>query len=199
MKNTLLGLLLSLLFQCSVDRTIAPLTEAEQNSINLFQKLDRNSVVQLSPEGEPGELLWLALTFVDKESLEPLAYQAVHLYHASAAGEYQPTQAGDESTARLNGAACTDVAGRIFVRTILPGDYGSSPDNRHIHMTVAGARPEAYDIHFKQYTRFMGKRFMRGSDQHFLAELKLRREQALVAFLNIEVKQAVPNSECRLQ
>ena len=68
------------------------------------------------------------------------------------------------------------------------GDYGSSADNRHIHTTVFGAQPEAYDIHFKQYTGVMGKRFVKNSDQHFLADLKRSADGSLIGFLTIEVK-----------
>ena len=55
-------------------------------------------------------------------------------------------------------------------------------------MTVFGAKPEAYDIHFKQYTGKMGKNFISGSDQHFLADLKKDEDEKLIAFLTIEVK-----------
>ncbi len=112
----------------------------------------------------------------------------IHLYHTSAAGEYKPTDPNDESTARLNGTVLTDEKGRVFVQTILPGDYGRSADNRHIHTTVKDARPEAYDIHFKQYTGKMGSRFINRSDQHFLADLKQTKDSLLVAFLTLEVK-----------
>ncbi len=136
----------------------------------------------------PGERLSLCLTFVSKETGEPFQNQEIKLYHTSAAGEYEPRIANDETTARLNGSAITNADGKIFVQTILPGDYGSSPDNRHIHTTVSGAKPEAYDIHFKQYTGGMGLNFISGSDQHFLADLKHSEDSTLVAFLTIELK-----------
>ena len=77
-----------------------------------------------------------------------------------------------------------------YVQTILPGDYGSSADNRHIHTTISDAHPEAYDIHFKQYTGSMGSNFISGSDQHFLADLKQTPDGILVAFVTIEAKNA---------
>ena len=90
--------------------------------------------------------------------------------------------------ARISGTAQTDSMGRVFLETILPGDYGSSADNRHIHTTVFGAKPEGYDIHFKQYTSWMGKNFADSSDQHFIADLKRDNNGFLIAFLTIEPK-----------
>jgi len=128
------------------------------------------------------------LTFVNKSGKKQLANQVVKFYHTSTSGNYEPTNLQDESTARLNGSAVTDKKGRIYIETILPGDYGSSKDNRHIHTTVKGAKPEAYDIHFKQYTTAMGKNFAEGNDQFFLADLKMTKDNSLVSFLTIEVK-----------
>ena len=144
--------------------------------------------MQITNSDEPGESLILCLTFVEKDSGNPLSDQRVHFYHTNTNGEYNPSVANDESTARLGGSAMTNSKGQILVQTILPGDYGSSADNRHIHTTVFGARPEAYDIHFKQYTEGLGRNFIDGSDQHFLADLKRNSEGALITFLSIEVK-----------
>ena len=118
----------------------------------------------------------------------PLANQKIHLYHTSDEGEYEPSNPNDESTARLSGAAVTNSKGQLFVKTILPGDYGSSADNRHIHTTVENAHPEAYDINFKQYSGLMSTNFIEGSDQNFLADLKHTKDSILVAFVTMEVK-----------
>ena len=101
---------------------------------------------------------------------------------------FMESDPNDESSARLNGSAITDNKGQIYVETILPGDYGDSDDNRHIHTTVFGAKPEAYDINIKQYITYMGKNFTEGSDQHFLADLRMTKDSTLVCFLTIEVK-----------
>lgn len=189
MKRTLTILLLTfLLAQCSIDRTIPTLSESELQTLSAFQNLNGQSQVQISEENESGQKLWLCLRFVSKETERPLIHEEIKLYHTSEEGEYEPSNPIDESTARLNGTVLTDAKGQVFVQTILPGDYGSSPDNRHIHTTVESANPLAYDIHFKQYTGKMGESFIDGSDQHFLAELKQTSDSTLVTFLTVEVK-----------
>lgn len=167
----------------------------ELQTLDAFKNLESKSQVQITTEEEPGQPLWLCLTFVSKESKRPLENQKIHLYHTSTEGEYEPSNSNDESTARLNGTAFTDEKGRIFVKTILPGDYGSSSDNRHIHTTVPHAKPEAYDIGFKQYSGLMAVNFISGSDQHFLAYLKQTTDSTLVTMVTIEVKnpQKKPN------
>jgi protocatechuate 3,4-dioxygenase beta subunit len=180
-----------LLCSCSIDRTMSSLTTDELRRLEDFRKLKKENALHIGSEKEEGEALTLCLTFVEKESKQILSNQRVHFYHADSNGEYQPSVLNDESTARLNGEATTDDQGRIYLKTTLPGDYGSSKDNRHIHTTVFGAKPEAYDIHFKQYTTYMGSRFAKGSDQHFLADLKKDDNDNLVAFLTIEIKNPV--------
>ena len=138
--------------------------------------------------GEPGRRLLLCVQVVDKATQTAVCRTSVHLYHATDNGEYEPLTVGDESTARLSGSAQTDDRGRIFVETILPGDYGSSADNRHIHTTVRGSQPEAYDIHFKQYSTFMLRRFVNRSDQHFLVDLRRTATGELVGTVTIAAK-----------
>lgn len=172
----------------NIDRTIPVLSPKEKNQLENFRRLNSQFQVSLCEESEPGETLWLCLKFIDKESKAPLINQQVKLYQTSANGTYDPVDADDESTARINGVSGSNADGMLFIRTILPGDYGSSEDNRHIHTTVTGAHPEAYDIHFKQYTGKMGRRFIENSDQHFLADLRRTSDSTLVAFVTIKVK-----------
>lgn len=186
-KLTLIPIIF-LLAGCSPDRTVSPFTKNDQNILNEFRQIDKQHRLKITDENEPGEKLTLCLTLVNKADKKPLKEQKILFYHTSSEGEYEPKIPDDESTARLNGTAISDAKGRVFVETILPGDYGSSPDNRHIHTTIFGAKPEAYDIHFKQYTGFMGKNFVSGSDQHFLADLKRDQSGKLITFLTIEAK-----------
>ncbi|WP_421763282.1 hypothetical protein [Ekhidna sp.] len=176
------------LIACGIDREIPELTTEESETVQEYEPMETLHHVQLSDENEPGEPLILALQFVERSSKEPLTNQKVHFYHADLDGEYRPSVPGDETTARLSGAAITDSLGRILLKTTLPGDYGSSADNRHIHTTVFGAKPEAYDIHFRQYTGWMGRNFIEGSDQHFLSDLKKDESGNLISLLTIEVK-----------
>ncbi|WP_424962136.1 hypothetical protein [Ekhidna sp.] len=181
-------LILLFLLSCGIDRTTNSISSAETSTLKNFEKLDHAHQVLIAGKNEPGKRLTLCLNFIDKSNGLPLSNQRVHFYHTDTNGEYMPKNASDESTARLNGSALTDSRGKILVRTILPGDYGSSADNRHIHTTVFDAQPEAYDIHFKQYSGVMGKRFVKNSDQHFLADLKRNADGSLIGFLTIEVK-----------
>lgn len=177
-----------LLTQCSIDRTVQNLIQSEIQTLRAFENIDSKSRLRICEIDEPGQKLWLCLTFVSKETEKALINEEIKLYHTSTIGEYEPTNPKDESTARLNGTVFTDDKGQIFIQTILPGDYGSSADNRHIHTTVKNAKPEAYDIHFEQYTGGMNKNFISGSDQHFLANLKQTEDSTLITFLTIAVK-----------
>ncbi len=188
MKSFYILAFILLYASCSIDRSIAPISSSEQEQLTLFQNLPDRHKVRIADAKEAGQKLWLCLTFISKENKEPLRDEEVYFYHTSTAGEYESTDPNDESTARLNGKAVSNEKGNVFVQTILPGDYGSSDDNRHIHTTIENADPEAYDIHFKQYTGLMGKNFVDGSDQHFLADLKMTKDSILVAFVSIEVK-----------
>ncbi len=177
------------LLSCSTDRTIVEVSEVENSKLINFQKLNSKSILNITDKNEPGEKLLLCLTFKDKKTGSELIGQKVYLYHTNATGDYQPLVPGDETTARLNGSITSDSSGRAYIETILPGGYGGSEGSGgHIHTTVEGARPEFYNIYFKQYTGFMGRRSVNGSDQFFLADLKMTKENELVSFLTIEVK-----------
>lgn len=188
--NRLILIIFSLsIINCSIDRTIIEVSEVENNTLILFQKLPSKSVLKIASEDEPGEKLILCLTFIDKESRKNLSNQLVKFYHTSTNGNYEPTDPNDESSARLNGKSLTNDKGQVYIETILPGDYGSSDDNRHVHTTVIGAKPEAYDIFFKQYSGGgIGSYLDSGNDQMFMADLKKTKENQLICFLTIEVK-----------
>ncbi len=193
--NTPILILLSLfMLSCSVDRIIPEVSKSENNTLSNFQILQNKSVLKIADKNEPGEKLLLCLTFIDKKSKRNLSNQLVTFYHTSTEGNYEQTDPNDESTARLSGEATTNHQGQIYIETILPGDYGSSDDNCHIHTSVYGARPEAYDIFFKQYSsNGIGRLFDSGNDQMFITDLKKTKENTLVGFLTIEVKK--PNQK----
>lgn len=188
--NRLFLIIFSLsLLNCSTDRTIIELTDIEEDSLVNFQKLPRKSILKITEENEPGEKLLLCLTFIDKESKLSLSNQLVKFYHTTNNGNYEQTDPNDEYSARLNGQSVTNNTGQIYLETILPGDYGGSNDNRHIHTTVVGAKPEAYDIFFKQYSgNGIGQYLNSGNDQMFVTELKKTKKNKLVSFLTIGVK-----------
>lgn len=95
-------------------------------------------VLILAPADEPGQQLMLTGTVVDSQTGEPISNARVHLYHADASGEYQPTDPADESTARLSGTITTDEVGGFAVDTIVPREY-DQPGNRHIHLHAVTA------------------------------------------------------------
>ncbi|MDF1694804.1 MAG: hypothetical protein P1U56_03195 [Saprospiraceae bacterium] len=191
--NSKIALLLLIvgLFSCAVDRNIAELNSIDLNELEAYFMLPPAHHIKIGNGDEPGKPLWLGIELIDKSTQQVIPNQRIHIYHTDDTGEYHPSNLSDETTARLNGEAITNKQGRIFVRTILPGDYGSSSDNRHIHTTVIGAHPEAYDIHFKQFTGKMGSNFINSSDQHFLADLKQNQDSVLVSFVKMEIKKPV--------
>lgn len=182
-----------LLLQCGPDPTISETSDTENATLSQFQQLDGRHQLRITDNDEPGEKLLVCATLVNKANKDYLPNQKVRFYHTNNEGDYEPVDSGDESSARLSGDAYTNMEGRIYIETILPGDYGSSENNRHIHTSVFGAKPEAYDINFNQYTGTMGRNFINGSDQHFLADLKRAKDSTLVCFITIDVKN--PNTD----
>ena len=163
-------------------------TTEEGTILKEFKNVPNSANLQMTKDGEPGKTMMLCLTFVDKKTKKPLQNQKVLLYQTSNDGDYNPEVQGDEKTARIRGEGFTDAKGRLLIHTILPGSYATSGDNRHIHTQVFGARPEAYDMHFKQYTSSRMKSFIQSRDQFFLVDLKQTKENTLIGFLTIEVK-----------
>jgi len=187
MKHIIILLISFLFIRCSVDRTILSITDNETITLENFQKMDSLNKVIIANEKEPGEKLLLCLTFIDKESKKVLSNHRVSFYHTSTDGKYEPTKPNDETTARLNGTATSNEIGKIYVRTILPGDYGSSKDNRHIHTTVYATKPKNNDILFKQYSSRIGRFMNLGNNNVFYANLKKTRDNMLICFVTIEV------------
>lgn len=183
--------LLSLFFfiSCAAqNKKFEKVTIKEENIFKEFQDVPNSAKLQMTKKEELGESLVLCLTFVNKKTKAALQNQRVLLYQTSNDGNYNPEVEGDEKTARIRGVGFTDTNGRLLIRSILPGSYATSGDNRHIHTQVFGARPEAYDMHFKQYTSARMKRFIQSRDQFFLVDLKHTKEGKLIGFLTIEVK-----------
>ncbi|MEM7086745.1 MAG: hypothetical protein AAF489_11215 [Bacteroidota bacterium] len=188
MKKIILLFSSIICIQCSDDRTIPPITQAENIQLQEFQELADPHKLFITDDEEPGEKLMLCLTFIDKASKKVLPNQRVSFYHTSAAGEYEPSNLNDQTTARLNGDAITDDSGNLYIESILPGNYGSSDDNRHIHTSVEGASPEAYDLFLKQHPEGIGSFFSSGNDQMFTTRLKKATNNVFVCFATIEVK-----------
>ncbi|MFY0629486.1 MAG: hypothetical protein JXR05_03835 [Flavobacteriaceae bacterium] len=188
MKKLLFGFGVFFLISCSAQETIGTMNSKEKELLKEFQSIPNSATLQMTKESEPGKKLLICLTFVNKEGLTPLKDQKVLLYQTSNDGNYNSEVTNDERTARIRAQGFTDEEGRLFVKTILPGSYATSGDNRHIHTQVFGAKPEAYDIHFKQHTGARMKRFIEQRDQFFLADLKYTTDKQLVCFVTMKVK-----------
>ncbi len=188
MKRFLLSIGLLCTFACSSQEEIKKINEEEKAILKEFQSLGEISRLKMAKRGERGQKLILCITFIGKEDKMPVKDQTILLYQTAKDGNYYPKVASDESTARIKAIGVTDDKGRLFIQTILPGCYASSGDNRHIHTKVFGAKPEAYDLHFKQYTNTRMKRFIESKDQFFLVDLKRLKRKNLIGFITIEVK-----------
>lgn len=175
------------LISCSPSQEFLQSSAEELERLAEFKKLPLENKLTIDTTGEVGTPLILGITFVEKESKGLLKNRKVRFYHTNSEGEYYPTVANDESTAKLSGEAKTDSLGRIYLETILPGAYGDS-EGMHIHTTFFGARPKAYDIHFDQYTSFMGRNFMEDHDQFFITRLSKMTNGSLLTFLTMEIK-----------
>ena len=153
-----------------------------------YERMDAAHQLVLAPPTEAGQRLLVLGRLVSKESGLPLAGRSIIFYQANHAGSYDESVPGDETTARLNGTVRTDSLGRFFLSTILPGDYGSTAGNRHIHTTVAGARPEGYDFFFRPYINRGLLSWARRSDQGIVLVLKQAPGDTLLAAADLVVK-----------
>lgn len=110
--NRLIIIIVSLtITQCSIDRTIVQISEAEKDVLNEYQHLDKKNKSYIADKKEPGKRLLLCLTFVNKADKKELLNQVVKFYHTSSSGNYEQSNPNNESSARLNGSAITDSKG----------------------------------------------------------------------------------------
>ncbi len=178
-----------IIVSCAGQPEIDQAADEAMQLLETFETLDVQSSVKIYNGSEPGRQLKLCLTVRDRTTAEPVINREVTFFHTDDEGNYDVVDQGNDSTARLRGMAKTDSLGRIFIHTILPGNYGSSSDNRHIHTSIAGATPKAYDIHFKHFSTWMFRRFVHQSDQHFLADLYATEHGVLIGFVTISLTQ----------
>ena len=189
----LLLLALTAFFGCGeIDRTMAPADDALRAEIDHYDRPDAAHHLLLAPADEPGQRLLILGRLLRQDDGQPVAHHAFDVYQADHTGDYREAVAGVEASARLRGTVRTDSLGRFLISTVLPGDYGSTADNRHIHMAVAGARPDAYDFYFKQYINPGLASWARGTDQAVVLELKRAGGDTLVAATDLPVRGLPP-------
>jgi protocatechuate 3,4-dioxygenase beta subunit len=164
------------------------ITTSESKEWKAFQQISLLSQVQLTDDNEPGEKLILCITYLDKTRNTPIKDQKVLLYQTAEDGEYHPEIEGDEKTARIKGTGYTDENGRLYVETILPGNYAPGGDRRHIHTWVYGAQIKTYDLFFKQFLSERMKNIIKGGFRFSLIDLKRTKNQELIGFVTVTVK-----------
>jgi hypothetical protein len=180
LKSILLLFLFLLGWQsCQIDRTIHPISDKDHFRIRGFQAMKSEHKLDLATHHEAGQRLIICGKLIHQENKTPLRYQPIHFLQTDLNG-------GDSNN--LSGNLHTNDLGMFFLETILPSDMDHPADNPHIHTTVIGASPDTYDLHFKQFTTFMVKRSVESSDQHFLVDLKMGKDSALVGFITMEIK-----------
>jgi protocatechuate 3,4-dioxygenase beta subunit len=186
---TTLAVLLAFGSGCSdIDRTIPDEDRELMARRAAYGSLGGAHRLELGATDEPGQRLVVLGRLVRQETGRPVAEHPVQVYQADHAGRYGEAVPGDESTARLGGTVRTDSAGRFLLSTILPGDYGDTADNRHIHLGIAGARPEAYDFYIRQYLNRGMQAWARGTDQAIVLDLRAGTGDTLVALGEVVVR-----------
>jgi protocatechuate 3,4-dioxygenase beta subunit len=167
---------------------IQNLSEVELQRLRGFQEMPSAHQLLLTDSDEPGEPLILCLTFESRSTSEPWSNKPVILYHTNSFGDYEMTDESEPLSSKIMGEGMTDSEGRLFVRSILPGNYGNGTDNRHIHTEVPGAKPLYYDVLFKFFRNKLTRENKDYGDQHFRAELYYGMDSILVGFATIRVK-----------
>ena len=174
---------------CSAQNTaITRLTDSEFKQLEEFTSMDSLHIVQITDSHEPGTQLIICGTIVKKRNGNPIPNLNIYLYHTDNTGEYQRQIEDDVTSARLNGTVMTNKEGRFTVKTILPGDYVTHPDTKHIHTIVTGAKTEDYEFYFEQFIIDYLRITIENKDQLYLIDLKKIDNGTLVGFITLEVK-----------
>ena len=171
---------------------ILPVDEALAAQIDTHEALPAEHRLVLAGEDEPGRDLMILGRLVRSESGEPLAHRYIEFYQADSAGSYDETDPGVEGNARIRGTVQTDSKGLFSLSTVMPGDYGSTKLNRHIHISVPGADPEAYDFYFRQFVNNGLRSWAETSDQAILVDLRASPSGTLVGSAVVRAKRVPP-------
>ncbi|MBL4715440.1 MAG: hypothetical protein JKX95_02305 [Bacteroidia bacterium] len=170
------------------DSTIIKVTDTELHLFEEYLNLDSLNVVQVTNDQEPGIQLIICGILLRKENGSPIPDQEIYLYQTDNTGEYHRQIEDNITSARLNGTVLTNKEGRFTIKTILPGDYVTHPDTRHIHAVIKDSKPEVHDFYFKQYAKDYLVSLVEEGGEHFLIDLKRINNGTLVGFITLEVK-----------
>jgi protocatechuate 3,4-dioxygenase beta subunit len=179
---------------CDIGREpiILPIDEALATQLELYETLPGDARLVLAGADEPGRRLTILGRLVRAETGESLADRSIEFFQADSEGSYDESQPGVESTARIRGSVRTDSEGRFTISTVMPGDYGSTRQNRHVHISVPGADPEAYDFYFQQFVNDGLRAWAENSDQAILLDLRVSPSGTLVGSATIRAKRFQP-------
>jgi protocatechuate 3,4-dioxygenase beta subunit len=167
---------------------ILPIDEALATQLEIYETLPGEARLVLAGADEPGRRLTILGRLVRAESGEPLADSSIEFFQADSEGSYEESQPGVQSTARIRGSVRTDSEGRFMIATVMPGDYGSTEQNRHVHISVPGADPEAYDFYFRPYMNDGLRSWAETSDQAILLDLRVSPSGMLVGSAVVPAK-----------
>lgn len=138
--------LLLIVAAVSACTTIAPeaADSASTSSASATTDTDPPEPPSIVPEDEPGPALLVRGRVVDADSGAGIPGAELVVYQTDQTGTYQPSDSGDESTARIRGEFVSDDAGGFAFATVQPGEYPDQPPgNRHIHLHRVSA--DGYD------------------------------------------------------
>ena len=186
--SSIILIVLTTTYCCAQKRTMASLTELELVQFEEYLGLDSLNMVHITDEHEPGTQLIICGTLVKKENGKPIPNQSIYLYQTDNTGEYNRQTEEDATSARLNGTVMTNKQGRFMVKTILPGDYVTHPDTRHIHSIIEGTKSGGHDFYFEQFVQDYLRRTVENDDQHYLIDLKKNQNGTVVGFITLETK-----------
>lgn len=83
---------------------------------------------------EPGEPLTIYGKLLDRETGLPVSQGTIFFFQADSAGIYNSI--GMPTLAKIRGTVKVNKSGCFLVKTILPGDYPGTKDNRHLHFVL---------------------------------------------------------------
>lgn len=170
---------------CLFERHFESLDDVE--TYETFKNLPATHQLNLLRRGEAGQTLDLCLTLINGTDGKALKRKQVEVYQANAKGDYEWEVPGDKKTAKLRGMALTDDKGRIFIQTLLPGDFGSSIDSRSIHLAVEGVSPKYFNLYFCQYANAALQKETKGASDQFLIDLKKDARSNLIGITELQI------------
>ena len=188
-RFSMLFLFAFLVVSCSAQTSEFPAaTENLLDTLKTYEKLPSENQVKMNKKEEEGDVLLILGVLVSKETNKPIPNHKFLLYQAGIDGNYNESEKGDEKTARIRGEVTTNKDGRFFVKTIVPGDYGATAGNRHIHMFVPDTKPRGYDFYFGDFMGTGLRTWAEGSDQATILTLSKRKTGDFITEARLVVK-----------